>query len=275
MPLGLSDNLLKRFIAAIVLLPPVIFIIIQGGYWLTGLLAVGGVLMFLEWCKVTQIPEIPFRISGCFFVLAAVLLGHILAGSREISNLILVIMLPMLLIILSIRDYDGSEGRGLHILRWGGNGVLYVILPLISLAWLRGLEDGAIYVFWTFLIVWATDIGGYFFGKAIGGPKLAPKISPNKTWAGLLGGMFLAAVASVVLSWALDWGHMQSMIELSLLVAVIAQLGDLLESAVKRVFCVKDSGGIIPGHGGILDRIDGLVLAAPAMVLAVDYFAIV
>ncbi|GHF28502.1 phosphatidate cytidylyltransferase [Kordiimonas sediminis] len=275
MPLGLSDNLFKRIIAALVLLPPVIFIILSGGYWLTGLLAVGGVIMFLEWCEVTNIPEKPFRISGIFFILASVMLGHILSGANGITNLILVIFLPFLLIILSIREYDGTEGRGLHITRWGGNGILYVILPLISLSWLRGVEDGAIYLFWTFLIVWATDIGGYFFGKGIGGPKLAPKISPKKTWAGLLGGMLLAAIASGVLAYIINWGDITVICLVSLVVAAIAQMGDLLESAVKRAFGVKDSGGIIPGHGGLLDRVDGLVLAAPAMAIAYDYFAII
>ena len=113
---------------------------------------------------------------------------------------------------------------------------------------------------WTLAIVWATDIGAFFAGRAIGGPKLAPVISPNKTWAGLIGGMIVAAVAGGAIAYV---GHLPTRTYwLAPLLAVAAQLGDLAESGMKRRVGVKDSGHILPGHGGLLDRIDGMLPVA-------------
>jgi phosphatidate cytidylyltransferase len=113
---------------------------------------------------------------------------------------------------------------------------------------------------WTLAIVWATDIGAYFAGRAIGGPKLAPVISPNKTWAGLFGGMVLAGVAGGAITF---FGHLPVLTYwLAPLLAIAAQLGDLAESGMKRRAGVKDSGHILPGHGGLLDRIDGMLPVA-------------
>ena len=182
---------------------------------------------------------------------------------------------PLSLVVVSLQHYDGTESRGLHIARWAGNGTLYVALPLVALGWMRGLPDGAILVFWTFLSVWATDVGGYFFGKGIGGPKLAPKISPKKTWAGFLGGAFLSVVVSVVLALIMSWGNLALIALIGFAVATVAQIGDLFESSIKRAFDVKDSGELIPGHGGILDRVDGLVFAAPVMAGLLDYFPVI
>jgi phosphatidate cytidylyltransferase len=115
------------------------------------------------------------------------------------------------------------------------------------------------------LLVWATDSAAYFSGRLIGGPKLAPKISPNKTWAGLAGGM----VAAGLVGWSFGQRDPKSAILLALLsamLAAIAQAGDLAESGLKRYFGVKDSSGLIPGHGGVFDRLDGLLFVAPAVI---------
>jgi phosphatidate cytidylyltransferase len=116
--------------------------------------------------------------------------------------------------------------------------------------------------------VWATDIGAYVVGRSAGGAKLAPRISPGKTWSGLFGGMAWAAVASAVVSYTFDAGQTIDLAIIGAGLAVVAQLGDLLESAAKRRAGVKDSGSLIPGHGGLLDRVDGLVavLAAVAVI---------
>ena len=112
------------------------------------------------------------------------------------------------------------------------------------------------------------DIGGYVFGCSLKGPKLAPKISPNKTWAGLLGGIFLAVVISYGICWYFDAGAVvNAYITMAAALAVIAQIGDLIESAIKRHLGLKDSSNIIPGHGGIFDRVDGLIFAAPFALL--------
>lgn len=147
---------------------------------------------------------------------------------------------------------------------WIVLGLVYVILPCAALIWLRELPDqGRHVVFWLFCAVWSTDTGAYFAGRTIGGPKLIPRISPNKTWAGLLGGMVAAAVVGGLVA-AIDPAlPALALAALAGVVAVVSQAGDFTESAVKRYFGVKDSSQLIPGHGGVLDRLDGLLFAAP------------
>jgi phosphatidate cytidylyltransferase len=118
-----------------------------------------------------------------------------------------------------------------------------------------------------FAVVWATDILAYFAGRTLGGPKLAPTISPKKTWSGALGGAVAAVAAAVVFGIVTDLGNPAALGVIGLLLSAIAQLGDLFESHVKRRFGAKDAGHIIPGHGGVMDRLDGFVLAALAGVL--------
>jgi len=126
---------------------------------------------------------------------------------------------------------------------------------------------GLLYAFWAMALVWACDIGAFFAGRSIGGPKLAPRLSPNKTWAGLIGGTIAAGALGLAL-------HATAGLPLALalcspVLAVLAQLGDLYESWLKRRAGVKDSGNILPGHGGVLDRLDGLVPVAPVAALLV------
>ena len=149
-----------------------------------------------------------------------------------------------------------------------GWGVVYVGLPAFALVLLRGADDGLLLAFWAMGLVWATDIGAYFAGRTIGGPKLAPQVSPNKTWAGLAGGVLAATLFGFVL-------HTQAWLPFRLalvtpLLAVLAQGGDLYESWLKRRAGVKDSGNVLPGHGGVLDRLDGLVPVAPIAALIVE-----
>jgi phosphatidate cytidylyltransferase len=145
---------------------------------------------------------------------------------------------------------------------WAVLGGLYVVLPCFALLWLRAdAQAGRESVLWILLAVWATDIGAYFAGRTIGGPKLAPRISPNKTWAGLIGGMAAAALVSYAVANYTGLAPVTGLAAAGVVLAVVAQAGDLAESAWKRHFGVKDSGNLIPGHGGILDRVDGLLFA--------------
>jgi phosphatidate cytidylyltransferase len=153
--------------------------------------------------------------------------------------------------------------------RLSGVGFVYAVLPALALVWLRDQPHGFALVGWLVAAVVATDIGAYFAGRMIGGPKLAPRVSPNKTWAGLLGGMAAAALVGLLVFAFSDVFEPGTAMALSAVLAVVAQGGDLGESALKRRFGVKDSGTILPGHGGIMDRLDGLLAAAPVVALCV------
>jgi len=151
------------------------------------------------------------------------------------------------------------RGWGLH---WSVGGFFYCLLPALVLLWIRDRsgDQGLSLLLWVFIVTWSTDIGAYFAGRRFGKRKLAPTISPGKTVEGLWGGMAAAALlgAAWVLSTDLNW----ALIPLAPLFAVAAQAGDLFESKMKRTAGIKDSGSWLPGHGGLLDRLDGLVPVA-------------
>jgi len=147
--------------------------------------------------------------------------------------------------------------------------IVYSIAAVLALLWLRHQPvHGRETVIWVLACVWATDIGAYFVGSWAGGAKLAPSISPSKTWSGLVGGMCGSAVVSAACGLVFDAGETLMLALVGVAIAVVAQAGDLLESAAKRKAGVKDSGSLIPGHGGVLDRIDGL-MAALVLIAAV------
>lgn len=158
--------------------------------------------------------------------------------------------------------------RGWGIGWWLG-GFFYALAPALALLWLRDrADDGIALLMWVLIVTWATDIGAYFAGRKLGRQKLAPTISPNKTVEGLYGGV--AAATLIGGGWVLATGISSTLIVLAPLLAVLAQGGDLFESWMKRQAGVKDSGNWLPGHGGLLDRLDGLVpVAVLTAVLAV------
>ena len=207
--------------------------------------------------------------------LMALALTCTIAGGFVFALLVLCAALQM------IREWDRlTEHDGLY---WRVAGIAYVALPCASLLWLRGYtaystgdepyDSGLAQILYLFLVIWATDTGAYFTGRAIGGIKLAPTISPGKTWAGLGGGMVAAGVTGGLFSFYAPYPASFGLaIVISMLLAIVAQTGDLFESWLKRRAGVKDSGNLIPGHGGILDRVDGLTFTAPLLVLLI-YFA--
>jgi phosphatidate cytidylyltransferase len=150
--------------------------------------------------------------------------------------------------------------RGRPLARTGF--VLYSVIAVLALLWLRHQPVyGRETILWVVACVWATDIGAYFIGSYAGGARLAPSISPSKTWSGLVGGICASAVVSAAAGLAVNAGETPTLALTGIAIALVAQAGDLLESAAKRRAGVKDSGRLIPGHGGILDRIDGLIAA--------------
>jgi len=150
---------------------------------------------------------------------------------------------------------------------WAIGGFIYCLLPAVALLWVRGWDDSRLnLLLWVFIVTWATDIGAYFVGRAIGRNKLAPTISPGKTIEGLIGGMVAAGLLGG--AWAIEQGLGKPLLVAAPLFALAAQTGDLFESWIKRRAGVKDSGHILPGHGGLLDRVDGLVPVAVLTALA-------
>jgi len=156
--------------------------------------------------------------------------------------------------------------------RWMVLGLVYIAIPTAAMIWLRGDDiPGMTTIIWLFLVVWGADTGAYLSGRAIGGPKLAPRISPKKTWAGFVGGISIASLISVAFHFYAP-GDILNLAVIGFLVALASQLGDLLESMAKRHFDVKDSSNLIPGHGGVLDRVDGLVIGAVALAMILLIF---
>ncbi len=176
--------------------------------------------------------------------------------------------LTCLAVLMAYEWHHMTESKNL---KWLAFGVIYISIPISAMMWLRHIEEGMVIVFWIVILVWATDIGAYIAGKTIGGAKLAPSISPNKTWAGLTGGIIFAMVIGLIFG---IFAH-SSFITITLisgLLAIIEQIGDLAESKIKRLLDIKDTGNILPGHGGILDRVDGFTIVAPIVALLITLF---
>jgi phosphatidate cytidylyltransferase len=173
----------------------------------------------------------------------------------------------------SIASYNGVTGRRGRILpsfRWSSFwfvlGFVYVVVPCFAIIDLRADPSAGLQqIFWIVALVIFADTGAYIAGRSIGGPKLAPRVSPNKTWAGLGGAVVSAAIMGAITAVLMDRPSAWPLIALSGALGIVAQIGDLAESAFKRHFGVKDASNIIPGHGGALDRVDGLIAVAAAV----------
>ena len=207
-------------------------------------------------------------------VLIAIVFFALLCGGFVFTLLVMVACLIMMKEWNSLTEGDDAS--------WRIGGMFYVTVPCASLIWLRGVtisdapNAGINMVIFLMLCVWATDIGAYFTGRKIGGKKLAPTISPGKTWAGLFGGMVAAGITGGIChSFSPFPPTLLSSIVIGMMLAVISQGGDLFESWLKRRAGVKDSGTLIPGHGGLLDRIDGMVTATPIFALVAYMFGVI
>jgi phosphatidate cytidylyltransferase len=178
-------------------------------------------------------------------------------------------MVAVLTVALAAEWFTLTRGRASPALI--GAGVPYIALATIALLWLRADPDfGRVNVLFVVLIVWTSDIGAYVTGRLLGGPRLAPAISPGKTWSGAIGALAAAAIAGLCIAagtGAMARGAFLTAPLVAAGLSVVAQAGDLLESALKRQLGVKDSGRTIPGHGGLFDRLDGMLTAAPAAAL--------
>lgn len=250
--------LLTRILSALVLAPLVLLAIYFGGFWFAALVCLAAGLMGWEWARMCNSGRLDWSGTLVIAVLSLVTPVFLFTPSPAALSFVL---------LGAVVALSAGALRGEKLNVWLLPGTVYIGLACLAFLWLRSVPaEGRNLVFWLLAVVWATDIGAYFAGRGIGGPKLAPKISPNKTWAGLLGGMLAAALIGVVAA-GLQGGDVILLVAGGMVLAVVAQGGDLLESWCKRRFGVKDSSHIIPGHGGILDRVDGLLPVFPVAFL--------
>ena len=252
---GKSD-LPLRLVSALILGTMVLVITWLGGPYFRVLMGVAALLIFKEWTTITANGRNPSGILvGWLFVALGVV--ALIAGYSDHA----LIICAVAAISLGILGVVSNAGL------WTAGGVVYALVPSVALSQIREFPHGLLMIILIFVIVWGTDIGAYFAGRALGGPKLAPAISPKKTWSGFFGGLVAAVTGTMIL---LNYAPSLSL-SFPLLIAgilsIFSQLGDLFESWIKRRFNVKDSGQLIPGHGGIMDRVDGLVVAAVAFYL--------
>lgn len=256
-----KSDLKVRAIAGAAMATVALGLLWLGGLPFLALTLVIGALVLREWCTITQAAR-PRAVYLIALTLLAASFGLAGAGRWPVAfGLALGGGAALALVGMVLRQRS---------LAWTGGGLLYAAVPALSLAWLRHLPDGFLIVLWLMVAVSMTDTCAYFAGRRFGGPKLAPRISPKKTWSGLIGGMAGAALSGWVIGavFGLPLEVAGLLAGGAAVLAVVSQMGDLGESALKRAFGVKDSGSILPGHGGIMDRVDGLVAAAVVVALA-------
>jgi phosphatidate cytidylyltransferase len=255
---GRRRELAVRAAAAAILIPVVLALAWLGGWWFAGLLAVAGGIMAREWCTIVHAGS-PVQLALHLLAVVAAALMFGLYGGQ-----VALLAIAVMWLVAALHAWRATPEPRF----WAFAGVPYVALPILALVSLRADPDyGLVAVIWLLAVVWSADTAAYAAGRAIGGPKLAPAISPGKTWAGLIGAAVGAAVAGSVVGALAGLPWLVPVVAIAALLGVIEQLGDLFESLLKRRHRVKDSGALIPGHGGMLDRVDGLVAAALAAVV--------
>jgi phosphatidate cytidylyltransferase len=252
----------NRILSALVLAPLALGLVALGGPLFALWIALAAALMAREWARMTA--------AGRVGVAGLVLAAGAVAGVAAVAAGVAPWQGGLGLLAGAALVYGLARGDGVEAPGWLATGLLAIGVPCMAIVWLRAQPDGGrSMVFWLLAVVWATDSGAYAVGRWLGGPRLAPRISPNKTWAGLLGGMASAALVGGLMAGVLGAAGLAVAALVGGGLAVVAQAGDLGESLVKRRFGVKDTGALIPGHGGLLDRVDGLLAATPVVALLV------
>lgn len=261
------NSLQKRILTSLVMIPVAIGALRSGHPYVDILIFAVGALLSWEWSNM-----VPSKNQTTYAICYTFALG---CSLLVFNRIVLFSIIGVVTLFLYLKAKN-EEHRKLITL-----GVPYISIGVGSLYWLYyifdtfgslpGEKGSFVMTLWFMLMVWSVDIGGYVVGSSFKGPKLAPKISPNKTWSGLIGGVILAAAVSFIYMYAtknifnltMPLSEQFKFAQLAVFIAIIAQIGDLIESAIKRHLGIKDSSSLIPGHGGVFDRIDGLIFAAP------------
>ena len=244
-----------RAASAVILAPLAMLAVWFGGHWILAVLLMASVVLSMEWARMSAPSDWKAITAAVALALAATLLSNP-AEALSFSLVLLVFGAAAAGLFARIRGQSPVDAA---------YGVLYIGWPMLLLIWLR---DGntAVGFYWVtlaFVVAWASDIVAFLVGSAVGGPKLWPRFSPNKTWSGFIGGLLAGTLAGAAMAAlpeagvrAIEWSAL-----LGLAAALATMAGDLWESALKRRFGVKDAGTLIPGHGGLMDRVDGLMFA--------------
>ena len=254
-PESRNRNIWLRVASALVLAPLAIGAAWVGGWPFVLFWTVAAVGILWEWMRLVDADRhrLPFLVGACAIVASAVLLG---SGQG-----------PAAILAVALGGLGAAAIARFRQPAWIAGGVLYAGAAMVAPALLRADAGFGLFVIvLLFAVVWTTDILGYFVGRAVGGPKLAPSISPKKTWSGAAAGTSAAFVVAMLVA---KYGGGNPLLVgcVALVLSVVSQAGDLFESKIKRRFDAKDSSGLIPGHGGLMDRLDGFVAAASAAAL--------
>jgi len=254
-----TGNLGLRVASAVVLAPVVLVITYVGGWPFSALCAAAAAGILWEWMHLVTGKVVPGTLGPG---LGALLAAFVLAGLNHPFGAAIAIALGALLAGTVGGAQSHREARA-GVSAWAAGGMVYAGVAFISPVLLRRDPSlGLTALLFVLATVWSTDILAFFGGKAVGGPLLWPSVSPKKTWAGVLAGLAGGVAGGAAVAYASGIDKLGTAGIMALLLSVLAQAGDLLESAVKRHFGAKDASGLIPGHGGLMDRLDGFVAAA-------------
>lgn len=252
------SELPARLLSALILIPMALAAVWFGGYLLAAACAVFAFIMMLEWCGMSAAPHQRILASLCALFALSLPFAH-----------------PYLTPALAVAAFSAAAFSARPGIRRGisaGFGVVYVLAMVGCLYQLReGAWDGRSAALYFMSFVWASDAAAYFTGRALGGPKLLPRESPNKTWSGAIGAVVACGICGYFAS-AIEGVDHLAWIVCGIAISIVAQVGDLFESGLKRRFNVKDSGRVLPGHGGLLDRVDGLGAVCVAGTIALTFF---
>lgn len=251
---------MPRVLTAALLIPLTLASIFLGGRVYAGVIAAMTIFLIFEWTRMVDGAEF----SRGFYVLSitAALAAYFAAGGMPFFALLAAILGGG---VATLFEWPKPNPQS-----WAMVGAIYIIVPAIAALWLRrDAEGGEFLTLLLFVCVWAADSAAFLVGRLLGGPKLAPRISPNKTWAGAAGAVIGSGLAAEGVARLTAPGEAIPGFGLGILVGVACVLGDLIESLAKRRYGMKDTGGAFPGHGGVLDRLDGFLFAVVALSVVV------
>lgn len=261
---GVRREIILRVVSAAILAPLGVWSVHVGGWMLAIATGLCAVLASAEWTRMAAKSSPVWARAALHVVLAAGAAGAVAVGGISIEFVAIIAL------------GAAAAAAGLAVLgklpiSSTAFGAIYVSFPFGAFIWIREVHtDGRLFLFALLAIVWATDIAAYFAGRGFGGPLLSPKDSPNKTWTGAIGALVCACLAGAAVARAAG-GDFNHWLLAGLVLSIVAQAGDILESRFKRLFGVKDTSGIVPGHGGVLDRLDALMAAVAVSALVIRF----